>query len=178
MAAAASPRQHLKGKYALFGALAGASVALDQITKVWVTRHLGARGAHAMMLAGRKLVLVYAENTGVAFSRLTTLPGGRVILSLLSLVALGLVVHYLRRTPPDNRRGTVALGLICGGALGNMIDRVRLGFVVDFIRVDVGVWPFNPWPVFNVADAVLVAGVALIALSSLGRKPARPSPAR
>jgi signal peptidase II len=164
------------GKYAVFGALAAASVVLDQLTKLWVVRHLSAPGAHAKMVAGRKLVLVYAENTGVAFSRLTTLPGGRVILSLVSLVALGLVVHYLRRTPAENRRGTVALGLICGGALGNMIDRVRLGFVIDFIRVDLGVWPFNPWPVFNVADAVLVAGVALIGLSALGRKqaPSRP----
>jgi signal peptidase II len=61
----------------------------------------------------------------------------------------------------------VALGLIAGGAIGNLIDRLLYARVVDFILVDVDVWPFNPWPVFNVADIVLVVGVGLIALDML-----------
>jgi signal peptidase II len=88
-----------------------------------------------------------------------------VVLSLISLAALLLVARYLRHTPSSRSAMIAALGLISGGALGNVIDRISRGRVVDFIMVDLGVWPLNPWPIFNVADAALVAGAILMAIS-------------
>jgi signal peptidase II len=58
----------------------------------------------------------------------------------------------------------VALGLVGGGAIGNLIDRIALGGVTDFLVFDLGFWPFNPWPAFNIADAALVVGVGLMAI--------------
>jgi signal peptidase II len=152
-------------KYVSFTILALVGAAFDQLSKVWARGHLRPFGYGGMPVIGRKIVFVYAENPGVAFSQFQTLNGGRVVLSAVSFIALVVVILYLRKTDPARRGMTAGLGLICGGALGNMLDRLRLGYVTDFIRVNLGVWPFNPWPVFNVADAVLVAGAALMILT-------------
>ena len=70
--------------------------------------------------------LRYSENTGVAFGMLQNLPGGRIILTLVALAAFVLVLYYLRKTDADQRRLQVALGLVGGGAIGNLIDRIVL----------------------------------------------------
>jgi signal peptidase II len=152
-------------KYSLFGVLALLSAIVDQVSKLWARDHLPVFGRAGMSVVGRTLVLVYAENPGIAFSQLQGLQGGRVVLSLISLAALALVARYLYKTPATRSALIAALGLICGGAVGNLIDRMWRGKVIDFLLVDLGVWPFNPWPVFNVADAALVAGAILMALA-------------
>lgn len=152
-------------KYWLFGALALVSVGLDQATKIWARHRLPAFGRAGMAVWDRKLVMVYAENPGIAFSQLQSIQGGRVVLSLVSLVALVLVARYLHRTPASRQAMVASLGLICGGAIGNVIDRISRGKVTDFVMVDLGFWPLNPWPVFNVADAALVAGAVLMAIA-------------
>ncbi len=154
-------------KYLLFGTLALSSAVADQASKAWAQHHLPALGRTGMSVIGRRFVLIYAQNPGIAFSQLQDLSGGRILLSLMSLAALVLLLGYLRRVPPARSWTIAGLGLIWGGALGNMIDRIGRGSVTDFLLVNLGVWPFNPWPIFNVADAVLVAGVALFALGSL-----------
>jgi len=108
--------------------------------------------------------LRYSENTGVAFGMLQQLPGGRILLSLMALAALGLVFHYLRRTDASQTRMHLALGLVGGGAVGNLVDRILVGKVSDFI-----VWHYHghEWPAFNVADAALVVGVCLMALDMM-----------
>jgi signal peptidase II len=159
-------------KYVLFAALGLLSAVADQATKAWVQHHLPALGRGGMSVIGRRLTLIYAENPGIAFSQFQNLSGGRVVLSLVSLVALGLVIGYLRKVPASSVATIAGLGLIWGGALGNVIDRVTHGAVTDFVLVNLGVWPFNPWPVFNVADSVLVAGVALLLLARFKRAPA------
>ena len=88
-------------------------------------------------------------------------------------MALALVGRFVYKTPASRLWTIAALGLICGGALGNVIDRLWRGAVTDFVLVDLGFWPFHPWPVFNVADAALVVGVAIMALA-LTRAKARP----
>ena len=95
---------------------------------------------------------------------LQQLPGNRVILTLIALAAFVLVIFYLRKTEPEQRRFQVALGLVGGGAIGNLIDRIAFGGVTDFLVFDLGFWPFNPWPAFNIADAALVVGVGLMAI--------------
>ena len=155
-------------KYLLFGVLAAVTVVLDQWTKVLAREHLKPLGYAGKTVIDRYFVLRYSENTGVAFGMLQTLPGGRIVLTLIALAALGLVLYYLRRTEPDQRRLQVALGLVGGGAIGNLIDRIAYGGVTDFLVFDLGFWPFNPWPAFNIADAALVVGVGLMILD-MGR---------
>ncbi len=117
--------------------------------------------------------LRYAENPGVAFSMFQDLPGGRLVLTLLAVAAFAMVVGYLRRTAVQATRLHVALGLIGGGAIGNLVDRVLYGRVTDFI-----VWKKGnlEWPAFNVADAALCIGVGLMLLDMfLHRKDAASS---
>jgi signal peptidase II len=166
------PETATRRKYVIFAALALVSAVADQVSKAWVQQHLPALGRGGMSVLGRRLILIYAENTGIAFSQFQNLSGGRVVLSLVSLGALALMIGYLRKVPASNVGTIAGLGLIWGGALGNVIDRVAHGSVTDFVLVNLGVWPFNPWPVFNVADALLVAGVALLILARFKRAPA------
>lgn len=144
------------------------SLAADQASKQWARAALGPEGSgRAKSVIGTSLSFHYAENPGIAFSMFRDLRGGRFVLAGLAVVALVMVMRYLRSTLATQRTLHVALGLIAGGAVGNLVDRLIYARVVDFILVDVGVWPLNPWPVFNVADIVLVVGVGLIALDIL-----------
>ena len=151
-----------------FGIPALISLVVDQASKQWARGALGPEGSGRMKsVIGRALTFHYAENPGIAFSMFRDLRGGRFVLAGLAIVALVMVLRYLRTTDASQHKLHVALGLIAGGAIGNLIDRLLYARVVDFILVDVGVWPLNPWPVFNVADIVLVVGVCLIALDML-----------
>ncbi len=161
-------------KYVLFGVAAALSIILDQWTKVLARHHLKPLG-----YAGRKVIdgiftLRYSENTGVAFGMLQSLSGGRVILTLIALAAFALVIYYLHKSEPEQRGFHLALGLVGGGAIGNLIDRIGLGGVTDFLVFDLGFWPFNPWPAFNIADAALVVGVALMAIGLARPRAAQP----
>jgi signal peptidase II len=141
------------------------SLVADQATKQWARAALGPEGSGKMRaVIGKALTFHYAENPGIAFSMFRDLRGGRFVLAGLAVVALVMVLRYLKGTDPSQRRLHVALGLIAGGAVGNLVDRLIYARVVDFILVDLDVWPLDPWPVFNVADIVLVVGVGLIAL--------------
>jgi signal peptidase II len=149
-------------KYVIFAVLSVVSIALDQWTKVLAREHLRPLpfGQVKTVIDGF-FNLRYSENTGVAFGMLQTMPGGRILLTLVAIAAFVLVIHYLRKTPDDQLRMQVALGLVGGGAIGNLIDRIAYGRVTDFI-----VWHYknHEWPAFNVADAALVVGVALMAV--------------
>ncbi|MES1171864.1 MAG: signal peptidase II [Bacteroidota bacterium] len=153
------------GKLVGFAIPAIVSLIADQTTKQWARAALGPEGSGRMRsVIGKALTFHYAENPGIAFSMFRDLRGGRFVLAGLAIVALVMVVRYLKGTDPTQRRLHVALGLIAGGAVGNLVDRLIYARVVDFILVDLDVWPLDPWPVFNVADIVLVVGVGLIAL--------------
>lgn len=103
----------------------------------------------------------YAENTGAAWS---ILAGRRYVLLVVSLIAIGFVIQFLRKLEPDQGMLVVALSLILGGAFGNMFDRLYLGYVVDFI-----LWYHEDlyWPTFNVADTAISTGVGLIVLNMI-----------
>ena len=104
-----------------------------------------------------------AVNLGSAFSMFAGKSGSRVLLSVVGLLALGFVGLYMKRAREDQRLLLYALTLIASGAVGNLIDRIWFGGVTDFI-----LWRYktHPWPIFNVADVVLVVGVGLILISS------------
>ena len=136
--------------WALAGALAALVFLVDQAAKGAVERHL-APGQLIEVLGPLELTL--AHNRGVAFG----LAGGAGIgLIAVTLAALGLVVYLFARDP--GRRGMwVAAGLLAGGALGNLVDRIVAGEVTDYIAV-------GSWPPFNVADVAITCGVALLVL--------------
>jgi signal peptidase II len=166
-----TPQQSTKTRNILFVVAGVVSIVLDQWTKILARTHLRTTGLwRAKVIVPNYFDLRYSENTGVAFGMGQTMPGGRVILTLVALAALSLVGYYLKKSAPTQYRLHLALGLVGGGAIGNLIDRIAFGRVTDFIVWHVGQ---HEWPAFNVADAALVVGVALMALDMLFDKRAQ-----
>ena len=160
-------------KYLMFSLFTVLALVLDQWTKVLERQHLRPRGPfRPKVIVDGLFDLRYAENPGVAFSMLTEIPGG--LLSLVALGAFGLVIVYLRKIPVEATRLHIALGLVGGGALGNLLDRLLYGRVTDFI-----VWKFkgHEWPAFNIADAALCIGVGLMVLDMFKRPRPQAPPA-
>ncbi|MGE0399797.1 MAG: signal peptidase II [Kofleriaceae bacterium] len=100
-----------------------------------------------------------AMNTGAAFSSLDFGNATQILLAIFAAIAVAGIGFYAYRLRPDQRLERIALGLVAGGALGNLIDRIRHGGVTDFIRWRIGE---HRWPIFNVADAALLVGVVLM----------------
>jgi signal peptidase II len=160
-----SDGESTKTRNFLFGIFAVISLVLDQWTKVLARTHLLPLGPwQTKVIVPNYFDLRYSENTGVAFGMFQRLSGGRILLTVVALAALLLVGYYLKRSGPRQFRLHIALGLIGGGAVGNLVDRIAFGKVTDFIVWHVGQ---HEWPAFNIADAALVVGVALMALDML-----------
>ena len=138
----------------LIGAIIVGVIALDQISKALVLQYLY---EGQLVLIPDVLHLTYVENRGMAFGMLAD---HRWVFMVLSVIGIGLVGFYLFRYVKSTL-GRVALSLIIGGGIGNMIDRISLGFVVDFI--DFCAFDFWVW-VFNIADAAVCVGAALYVL--------------
>jgi signal peptidase II len=142
----------------------------DQATKAWAVRRL--RFGETVK-AGGFLRFAYAENTGIAFGRLQD--GGEfgrwMLATLAALAIVGLLLYFFRSRRTDDRI-LGAIALLLAGVGGNLVDRVRLGHVIDFIEVFIGSYQ---WPTFNVADAAICVGAALLALDLIleGRKEGR-----
>jgi signal peptidase II len=134
-------------------AVAGVVTGLDQLTKAAVVATIGpGQPSASIELLGSWLALEYVENRGVAFGLFAGL--GPILLLLSCALLAGLLIHYAREARPSPWQ-TLAIGMIVGGAAGNLIDRVRLGYVVDFVAV-------GAWPNFNVADSAITCGVILM----------------
>ena len=144
--------------------LAAATVVLDQLMKFWMVNvfQLPLRGSVPVL---GPLHLSFVENNGVSFG---LLQGDAAVarwgLTAFSLIVAAVIAYWARR--PDRPLAGAGYGLIIGGAIGNAIDRARLGYVVDFI--DVQRLGFFPW-VFNLADSAITVGVIAIMLDSLRR---------
>lgn len=142
-----------------FGVLAGV-LTLDVTTKLLVQKHFHLYQQVAVI--GEYVRLTYIYNPGAAFG-IHLGDYSRIIFLVLSLVALAALLGMYWFTPAADRVRLMAISLICGGAIGNLIDRVRSeSGVVDFIDVGVGT---VRWPVFNVADMAVTAGAVILALS-------------
>ena len=139
-------------------AIAGGVFLIDQSTKAWAVSRLRLGGD--MPVIPGFLNFAYAENTGVAFSMLDNQGDtGRWGLSVVAMIAGALVIYFFWRTPRSDDRILGALALLLAGIVGNVVDRIRLGFVVDFIDVQFGSWHY---PTFNVADMAIVMGAGLL----------------
>ena len=165
-AGAPDPRIGREGRGGALGWLwcSLAVVVLDQGTKIAAVMLLDP--AASLELAPM-LDLVLAYNTGAAFSILSTAGGWQRWLFIgLAVAICGFIVHWLRDLPRGARWTPLALSLILGGAAGNVIDRVRIGAVVDFIDFHVAGWH---WPAFNVADSAICVGAALLVTGAFRR---------
>jgi signal peptidase II len=142
---------------------AGAVFMIDQTTKAWAVRRLRFGGDQEVIPGF--LNFAYAQNTGVAFSMLDNHgDAGRWGLSAVAIIAGVLVLYYFWRVPRTHDRILGALALLLAGIAGNVTDRLRLGFVVDFIDVQFGSWHY---PTFNVADMAIVTGAGLLILDMI-----------
>ncbi|MEJ7623542.1 MAG: signal peptidase II [Pyrinomonadaceae bacterium] len=141
-------------------AIAGGVFMIDQVTKSWASRVLRLDGDRSVI--DGFLNLAYAQNPGVAFSMLDDQgDAGRWGLSVVAIVAGVLVLYFFWRTPRADDRILGALALLLAGIAGNVTDRMRLGYVIDFIDVQFGSWHY---PTFNVADAAICLGAGLLIL--------------
>ncbi len=146
-------------------------IVLDQLTKFWVTSRFQL-GDSVAITSFFNMVLAY--NTGAAFSFLADAGGWQRIFFTAIAVIAAIVIVVLLRKPQNHRLFNSALALILGGALGNLVDRMLLGHVVDFIQVHAADYY---WPAFNIADSAIMIGAALLIWDSF-RKPAQPGLAR
>jgi len=146
------------------GAVILTVVVLDQAAKALVVAWIGPdESYHRWEVAGPWLAFEYIENTGAAFGVLA----GRVwLLSILAvLVALGFLLAF-RRDLPHSGMLRLSIGLVTGGGIGNFLDRLRLGYVVDYVAIGV-------WPKFNVADSAITIGLIVLALTALREETSR-----
>jgi len=134
-------------------------IVADQLSKAWVAAEIAlGRGVFVTDFFN----LVHTLNTGISFSMFQGGETSRWIFTGLALAVVAALLVWLRRA--NSRWQAVALGGIIGGALGNAIDRVRIGGVVDFLDVHAAGYH---WPAFNLADSAIVVGAAMILLESL-----------
>ncbi len=133
--------------------------AADQLTKIWIRSNLAT--GESLPETGF-FRLTHVQNTGAAFGLFQGQSFALTIVALIVIVVLLLFVFPFSRRSPflDNRLGKPALSLVLGGTVGNLVDRLRLGYVTDFI--DIGIWP-----AFNIADSAITVGIILFAYSLL-----------
>jgi signal peptidase II len=160
--------------YVLLFGIAGAVLVLDQVTK-WLVEANIALGAIVPIadFIYPYLTLTRTQNTGAAFS---IFQNGNLFFIVVALIVSAMIVYYAPRLPKSDWLSRVALGLQLGGALGNLVDRLRQGYVTDFIYIQVPQIGFH-WPVSNLADPAIVGGVILLLVASLLRdRRSRPEP--
>jgi signal peptidase II len=141
------------------------SLPLDQLTKILIDREL--TYADRIPVIEGFFYLTHVRNTGAAFGLFADSPEPMRLFFFvgISIVAIGIIFSFFRKLAPGERLSSLALGLILGGAVGNLIDRVTRGEVVDFLHFRL--WGGYSWPDFNLADSFIVVGVALLVLELL-----------
>lgn len=141
------------------------SLALDQASKILVDRNLS-YADRVEMIEGF-FYLTHVRNPGAAFGLFSDGPAEirLTFFIAISIVAIGIVVSFFRKLAPGDRLSALALGCILGGAVGNLIDRIWRGEVVDFLHFRL--WGGYAWPDFNFADSFIVIGVGLLILELL-----------
>lgn len=155
-------------KYIILFAIMPAVIILDQVTKLMVLDKLSF-GENIPLIEGF-FDFTHVRNKGAAFSFLATADESfrRPFFILMPLAALGVVGYLFKKLPPSSKLLSTSLALIMGGAIGNLIDRVRLGSVVDFILVHYRYeWQY---PAFNVADIAICIGVGLMVIDLFQNK--------
>jgi signal peptidase II len=140
--------------------ISGIIIVLDQITKFWISQNR----PNLQVIPGF-FNIHYVENTGAAFG---ILQGKQIFLTLVSIIAIGVLLFLIIYEREEKRGMLYALALILGGTCGNLIDRLRLGYVVDFLQFYVKFGGNHYyWPSFNVADSAITTGVGILIIVTL-----------
>ena len=164
----------MTGRRGLYLWVSGLIVALDQVAKALVDRLMDLHESRPIVDGIARLT--YVQNRGAAFGILSDadLPYQSILFSAISILALLAIAFYAYKLPATSRLPQLALAFIMGGAAGNLLDRARLGYVIDFVDVH---WGRHHWPAFNVADSAITIGVCLLILDILKNPQREPSPA-
>jgi signal peptidase II len=151
-----------RGRAAVWLLLSALIVLADQVTKSYITSHYGEFEFTTVLPI---LDITRMHNVGAAFSFLATASGWQrwLFISLAVIVSIGIVV-WLYRMPRSHGLLACGLALVLGGAIGNVIDRIRLGAVIDFIHFH---WDRAYFPAFNIADSAITVGAACLILDAL-----------
>jgi len=136
-------------------------VSLDQFSKYLITQKMSL--ADSMPVIKSIFHITYVENTGIAFG---LFPQGQSLFIIISLIIILVIVFFERKKALKSPWERFCLGLVLGGALGNLVDRLRFGFVIDFLD-------FRIWPVFNLADSGVCIGGILMAFFLLKKRPSK-----
>ncbi|MEM6822920.1 MAG: signal peptidase II [Verrucomicrobiota bacterium] len=142
--------------YGFFWAIVGIILIADQWTKLWIVRDFWL--GRSIEVIPNFLNWTYVRNDGVAFGMFQ---GNNVLMGCLVVLILGLAVWWARSLCWEMKGVNIIAGMVAGGAIGNLIDRFRHGYVVDFVDVNLG---FMRWPTFNVADSAISISMVLILL--------------
>jgi signal peptidase II len=149
----------MKLKYFILIAVSAIVLAIDQATKIYVDRSMDLHSS--ITVVENFFNITYLRNKGAAFGVLAHSSYRLPFFVLVSLVAVVVIIVVFYRLRPDQKFTAFPLSLIFSGAVGNLIDRVRLGEVIDFLDVH---WYSHHWPAFNIADSAICVGVFLLAI--------------
>lgn len=151
----------MKNRYFYLLAVSLPVIVLDQATKIFISHTMRPEG---ITVIKNVFEIIHARNKGAAFGLLRDSSLGYPILVAVSLAAIGIIITLYRKLLPEQKLTAISLALILAGAAGNLIDRLRLGEVIDFLNFH---WYQHYWPTFNVADSSLCIGVGLLAIDML-----------
>jgi len=157
-AAAGSVTRRGRARWEIFVGLAASIVAVDQLTKAWLVANVAP--GEVVPVVGDYVRLVFGRNSGALFG---LFGDSALLFGVISIAVVGLIIGYHARSGRSAYL-SVTLGLLLGGAIGNLIDRLRLGYVVDF--VDIGIGALR-WYTFNVADAAISCALLLLVLTAV-----------
>ena len=157
----------LSNKYTKLAIISGCVVIADQITKLLILNYLAFN--HSIPVIAGFFNLTHIHNPGGAFGLMANLsPSVRTIIFLfISSLAVGLIFYFYKKTPQSHPWLAAGFALIFGGAIGNLIDRIRFGIVVDFLDFYIGKYH---WPAFNIADSAISVGITIFVFHLLFKK--------
>ncbi len=144
-----------------FFLVSGAVLVADQSTKIIALKRLAPRGSISVVPGWFDLTFVMNQGALFGIGRNLREPLRTLAFTLLPMTAILYILYFLWRTPARDRLFLIGLSLILGGALGNLVDRLRVGYVVDFLDF---YWRNHHWPAFNLADSSICIGVGLLGL--------------
>lgn len=152
----------MNNRYALFASISTIGIIIDQITKVYIDRSM--QLFDSITIIENFFHITYVRNKGAAFSFLSNASWRLPFFITVSMIAALVILIAFRKLRDDQRLAQVSLAMIFSGAVGNLIDRIRLGEVIDFLDAH---WYRHHWPAFNVADSLICVGVFLLAIDML-----------
>ncbi len=152
----------MKSRYGLFSIIAIGGLIADQITKVYIDSSM--RLFDSFPVFENFFHITYVRNRGAAFSFLSEASWRLPFFITVSIVAALVILIAFRKLQDDQKFAQTALAMIFSGAVGNLIDRIRLGEVIDFLDAH---WYRHHWPAFNVADSLICVGVFLLAIDMI-----------